>query len=189
MRQEGGCWPGETSRPLAVFIQTDRVKRQFVAYFWKGESVSRSCLFPMVMCLATLLVGSFSLYPTTVFSQDEPAPTEPAPLGEREIRLEIKIGDEVTRFAPISLREGETELSVESIMKRLAETERRFSFEARGEGETFFVTRVLGRENEGRGGRNWFLLIDQQLSPRGAGSAKVGGKTVVTWVYRGGGLE
>lgn len=149
--------------------------------------MSRALVFRLFLSFSSLLLGLACLSPSIGFAQETTEDSETLPLGEREVRIEVKIGDEVTQFAPLTLPEGEAEATVETLMKRLAETERRWSFEARGEGELFFVTKILGRENEGRGGRNWILLINGEKSPRGAGSAKVGGQTVITWTYMGGG--
>lgn len=104
----------------------------------------------------------------------------------KSIVLEVRIGDEVTRFDPIEVTEP---ITVETLMKRLAERDEKFRFEARGSGETCFVTEILGHRNEGRTGRNWFLMVDEKLADRGAGSFEVGPGKKVVWQYRGGGLD
>ena len=108
------------------------------------------------------------------------------------IVFEIKLGDdeEVQRFEPLALAASGKPETAEQLMRRLAEREGAgFRFESRGNGATFFVTSINGRANEGRGGKNWFLLVNGELSKRGAGTTEVPAGATVQWHYRGGGLE
>ena len=96
----------------------------------------------------------------------------------KTVLLKVKIGDEVREFGPV-------EITVEKLMRDLAERDGEFQFEAQGKGETFFVTSVLGRANEGRGGRNWVFQVNDQLAKRGAGTLEIEAGAVVTWEFRG----
>jgi len=111
---------------------------------------------------------------------------DPVVAAEQGVVMEVRIGDETTRFEPLEVAEP---ITVETLMKRLAERDEKFRFEARGSSETCFVTSILGHRNEGRGGRNWLLMVDGKLADRGAGSFKVGPGKIVVWQYRGGGPD
>lgn len=96
--------------------------------------------------------------------------------------LKVKIGDEVRDFGPVEIT---GKITVEKLMRDLAERDEDFQFESQGKGETFFVTSVLGKTNEGRGGRNWVFRVNDQLAKRGAGTLEIGAGAVVTWEFRG----
>ncbi len=137
--------------------------------------------------IALLLVVAGGSFPAFGAAQE----TAPAPTVERSvpiegILLEIRVGDETKRFGPLKV---EGKLTVETLLRRIAESEPTFRFTSRGKGETFFVTGIDGRDNEGRGGRNWFFLVDDKLGDRGAGSFEVESGQTVRWEYRGGGLD
>ena len=137
--------------------------------------------------VALLLVVVGGSLPSFGAAQETaPAPTVDRPAAIEGILLEIRVGDRTKRFGPLKVDET---ITVETLLRRIAESDSTFLFTSRGKGETFFVTGIDGHENEGRGGRNWFFLVDDKLGDRGAGSFEVTSGRTVRWEYRDGGLD
>ena len=153
--------------------------------------------FGLGIVLMTIFCGTWVSQPLRGQGPEPPSSAAVAPAAAEdalevpanEVHVEVKIGDELIRFEPLMLTEPGRKQSVEQWMKLLDEQDESFRFEANGTGATFFVIEVQGQRNEGRGGKNWFLLIDGKMSMRGAGSTEVGGGSTITWLYRAGGLR
>jgi hypothetical protein len=110
------------------------------------------------------------------------AATEAATVGVADpIVLKITMDDETAEFEMTAF---DGDLSIADIMKKIAETEKEFRYKSRGRGDTFFVTEINGRKNEGARGRNWIFKVNGKLGNKSAGSFKIKAGDKVEWNFQ-----
>lgn len=97
------------------------------------------------------------------------------------VSIKIIMDDKTAEF---ELTAVSPDLSIAEVMKKVAEAEKEFSFKSRGRGDTFFVTEINGRKNEGARGRNWIFKVNGELGNKSAGSFKVKAGDKVEWNFQ-----
>ena len=97
------------------------------------------------------------------------------------VELKITIDDESQTFKPVKHVDG---MTVGALMKQIAEASKTFEFKSRGKGETFFVTSINKKKNEGARGNNWIFFVNGELGDESAGSYELEPGDKVEWKFQ-----
>lgn len=141
---------------------------QNVKFAFAGKIRSGQIFVLGIVCIACLLTPLAATEAATASLADP-------------IVLKITIDEETAEF---ELAVSDGDLSIADVMKKVAEAEKKFRYQARGRGDTFFVTEINGRKNEGARGRNWIFKVNGKLGNKSAGSFKIKAGDQVEWNFQ-----